>query len=97
MIYVYVRRNSDGCTRMYKADHMQPSPEIAAEFKDGVYACDCQRAKFFAWANNEDEPEKGDTCTTDQFSILLMDAAQQIVYMDDSWAPQPAGNPLGVF
>lgn len=85
MIYVYVRRNSDGCIRMYKADHMTPSPEAIAEFRDGIYACDCQRAKFFAWAAGEDEPEKGDTCTTSEFSVLLMNTAQQLFYADDNW------------
>ncbi len=86
MIYVYVRRNADGCIRMWKANEWQPSPEIVAEFRDGKYSCDCRREKFFCWANNEDEPEKKPTCTSGQFSVLLMSLNSRIIYMDDDWA-----------
>lgn len=91
MIYVYVRRNSDGCTRMWKANDWHPHTLDLADWKDGKYSCDCEREKFFAWAAGEDEPAKLDVycntggCSLGQFSILLMDAAQQIIYLDDNW------------
>lgn len=87
MIYVYVRRNSDGCMRMWKANDWHAHTVDRTDWTDGKYSCDCERQKFFSWANNEDEPDKPQTCSTDKFSILLMDAGQQIVFMDDNWQP----------
>ena len=88
MIYVYVRRNSDGCTRMWKAADWHPHTVDKTDWTEGKYSCDCERQKFFAWAAGEDEPEVDrivGSCTTDQFSILLMSADQQIDYLDDNW------------
>lgn len=71
--WIEVRKNETGEVRRYRDDLYDPSPESASEFlwTEGNYACDCNRAKFFAQAGAEMEPNpKEFACSDDAYTVI---------------------------
>lgn len=77
---VEIRHNETGEVRQDKS-HRFFGPFIWA---DGNYACDCNRALFFARAAGEDDPDRG--CGTTAFSLrVLGEDGKTVLYEDDDW------------
>ena len=80
-----IRENSTGEVREYRTkDILRDFESEPSEFtwSDGNYACDCNRALFFARANNE--PEDWETsCSDGKFSVRLRNAKTGRVYYDE--------------
>lgn len=71
-VQVYIRNNETGETRIYTDVHwtQKDFDEGYFQFQYGEnnYACDCNRALFFARSNGEEDPETRD-CTVEKFTI----------------------------
>lgn len=76
---VEIRRNADGVIRK-DTSHRYHGPLIWA---DGNYACDCNRADFFATA--DDEPDPDQSCGDDAFSVRVLGLDGKVLYEDDDW------------
>lgn len=84
-----IRRNEDGVTRRYPIE-WEPSTdgdEGVSEYMwgEGNYACDCNRAMFFAEAGGEDEPEDA-PCGEDAFSVRIEDDKGALLQQDHGWS-----------
>jgi hypothetical protein len=49
-------------------------------WRDGNYACDCNRALFFARAGGEEDPEV--KCGTSLFTVTKVEYEGEIVYLE---------------
>ena len=85
----HIRRNADGVVRDHEfEDKADTFGEKDGEeglgtymWGEGNFACDCNRAIFFA-ANDEDDEHK---CGETAFSVQIVDGSGTIVYQDDAW------------
>lgn len=67
MYTVTIRKNDTGEERSFQQDdEWQEHSDFM--WTEGNYACDCNRAIFFAEAGGEDEPEV--TCSDGKYSIV---------------------------
>lgn len=75
---VSMRKNATGEIREFH-DEWYGSDFIWSE---GNFACDCNRALFFARAKGEDEPEET-PCGDDRYTILKIICEGVVVYHDE--------------
>lgn len=76
---VEIRRNEDGTIRADRSFRYH-GPFVWA---DGNYACDCNRALFFAHAAGEEDPDRA--CGDDAFSVRVLGLDGKVLYQDDGW------------
>lgn len=80
-----IKRNVDGVVRDY-ATTWDSGNEFEADkylWAEGNYACDCNRALFFARAAGEPDPVR--PCGEVAFSVQIVDAEGKVLYQDDNW------------
>jgi len=53
-------------------------------WEEGNFACDCNRALFFARSIGEDDPEDR-PCGDERFTVKITDEAGVVLYQDDRW------------
>lgn len=86
---VYIRRNADGverCDHSHKWDASNPDEDFI--WSEGNYACDCNRALFFAAGGGEDDPNR--SCGEAAFSVRITDLDGKELYSDyDAHCPHP--------
>ena len=80
---VFIRRNADGEVHCYYDEKDPMTWDGDFIWEDGNYACDCNRALFFAWAVGDDDPEQG--CGDEAFSIRVETKNGLLLYEDDNW------------
>lgn len=78
---VYIRRNADNVVRCYEGlDWHEDSDYPAFIWEEGNFACDCNRASFFARAIGEDDPDR--SCGMEAFSVRITDFEGKEFYSD---------------
>lgn len=78
---VYIRRNTDGEVRCYdNLEWHDDSDYPDFIWSEGNYACDCNRALFFARAIGEDDPER--SCGDSAFSLRITDVGGKELYSE---------------
>lgn len=83
-INVHIRRNADGATRIYPfPEHGWDTDGSNFIWSEGNYACDCNRASFFARSIGEEDPDR--SCGDKAFSIAIFDMGGKMLYEDDDW------------
>lgn len=57
--WIELRKNETGEIRRHRDDYFESSPDRESDYiwTEGNYACDCNRALFFARAHNEPDPD----------------------------------------
>lgn len=86
MYLVHIRRNSDGLVRVYRENMEWWTGEDGSSdflWSDGNYACDCNRALFFARAVGEEDPNR--KCGDDAFAVRILAEDGTELYVDDDW------------
>lgn len=78
--YTEIRRNVDGEVRREREPLDFYGPYIWSE---GNFACDCNRALFFANAGGELGPDV--SCGTGRYSARVLAEDGSILYQDDDW------------
>jgi hypothetical protein len=77
---VEIRRNADGLVRQDKSHRFRG----AFIWGDGNYACDCNRALFFASVVGEDDPDR--ECGSEVYSLRVLSTdGAHVLYEDDDW------------
>lgn len=78
---VTITRKSDGLARTYAEE--DDGFALDFQWREGDYACDCNRALFFARAGGE--PDSVDPkCGEGAYHVTITDDASAIVYQDRS-------------
>lgn len=70
---VMIRKNDTREVRFYEETQYNWEDSLEYLWTEGNYGCDCNRAKFFAWADNEKPPEEtecGSILYTIPYAIL---------------------------
>ena len=79
-----ITRVADGVTRHFAENWMLWDIGVYyLWYHGGNYACDCNRAAFFARAHDEPPTEDGITCGEGRFLVRLVDADDGSVLFDD--------------
>lgn len=79
-----IRNNETGEIRRYSTDEILATGEDHPSvfiWKEGNFACDCNRLLFFKRANQEESDEDWDEqCSDGKFSVNLINAANGMYY-----------------
>lgn len=87
MATVFIRDNATGEVRTmpWEDDWVDVDDYLWSE---GNYACDCNRALFFARAVGEDDPSR--SCGDGAYSVRIVSSDGRELYADDDWQPEVA-------
>jgi hypothetical protein len=69
--HLKILRVADGATADYYDEYFE-WPESEFIWTEGNYSCDCNRALFFAWAREEEEPTEL-ACSTGKYRVFYGD------------------------
>lgn len=81
--FAEIRRNADGIIRRHETEWWDDVENPDFIWSEGDFACDCNRALFFARAAGEDDPDR--ECGSEAFSLRVLDEAGSVLYADDAW------------
>lgn len=80
-IRVSITDTTTGETRAYDADgYLDDGVFFEYIWSEGNYACDCNRANFFARAAGEDDPDR--ECGDGRYAVKIFDIDGKTIYED---------------